>query len=447
MGSFFKLLVTFVLGAALGVFGLKTFLESKGLSLQPPTFNVSVPTSETEDLREAWGEYYAAVEEVRTNFEASPSFTIDQAHRAGTYQVLQAVMAGNLNGLMGGGDGTYPHIRLVLSPSMKLGVDNPDTFYRGATVSNPDGESIYRVWGNRGTASDFLFETFYGPDPNGGIAVFEDEDLVTDAAGNFELFLSASRPEGVDNWMELARDDRRLLLLIRDSFTNWEAETAATLNIERLGEAGVPSPDLTEAALVTQIKDATQVLLRQGQFWPDFSSKLRALGDNKFAPFRSSGTLGILSQYFAPGFYSVAEGEALIVTIPNVEAGYCGLQLANFWAASPDWVNRQTSLSWCNEGAQAHQSADGSYVFVISPDDPGVQNWIDTAGNTQGLLYARIQSPGLALEDAPRPATQLVKISELANYLPADMPRFDAAARADQLRKRQEHARRRYQTW
>jgi len=391
MAGFFKILVTFVLGALVGVFGLKTFLESKGLSLRPPSFNVSAPTSETEDLREAWAEYYAAVEEVRTNFEASPSFAIDEAHRAGTYQVLQAVMAGNLNGLMGGGDGTYPHIRLVLSPSMKLGVDNPDTFYRGATVSNPDGQSVYRVWGNRGTASDFLFELFWGPDPQGAISVFEDEDLVTDAEGNFEIFLSAARPDGAANWMELAQDERHLLLLIRDSFTNWETEEAATLNIERIGEAGVPSPDLTEAALIQQIKNATQVLLRQGQFWPDFSSKLRAFGENRFSPFRVSGKLGILSQYFAPGFYSVGEDEALIVTIPDVEAGYCGLQIANFWAASPDWVNRQTSLSWCNEGAQAYQSEDGSYVFIISPEDPGVQNWIDTAGNTQGTLYARIQ--------------------------------------------------------
>ena len=447
MAGWGKGLAGLIIGVCLGAAGIVGFLRSKGISLRPATLNVSVPTSQTEDLQMAWAEYYAAVDEVRANFEASPSFTIDEAHRAGTYQLLQAIMAGNLNGLMGGGDGTYPHIRLVLSPSMKLGVDNPDTFYRGATVSNASGDNVYRVWGNRGTASDFLFELFYGPDPQGAISVFEDEDLITDADGNFEIFLSATRPEGADNWMELAHDDRNLLLLIRDSFTNWETERAATLNIERLGEAGVASPDLTEAALVQQIKDATQVLLRQGQFWPSFSSNLRAVGDNNFFPFRVSGNIGIISQYFAPGFYSLAEDEALIVTIPDVEAGYCGLQLANFWAASPDWVNRQTSLSWCNTGAQAHQSANGDYVFVVSPQDPGVQNWIDTSGNTQGLLYARIQSPGLSLEASPKPATRLVKIDEISEAVPADMPRFDTAARAEQLRKRQEHARRRYQTW
>ena len=442
MAGWGKGLVGFVLGvglcALLAFFALQKFRDNAQL-------NVTVPTVQTADLQDAWAQYYAAVDEVRTNFEASPAFNIDDAHRAGAYQLLQAIMAGNMNGVIAGGDGSYPHIRLVLSPSMKLGVDNPDTFYRGASVSNPDGEAVYRIWGNRGTATDWLLETFYGPDPNGAIAVFEDEDLVTDADGNFELFLSAKRMG--ENWMELAEDDRVILLMIRDSFTNWETERASSVQIERIGDAGVPSADLTEAALVQQVRDATQILLRQGQFWPEFSEKVRLVGANNFAPWRGSGTLGILSQYFVPGFYSVAEDEALIVTMSDVEAGYCGLQLTNFWAASPDWVNRHTSLSWCNDGSQAYQSEDGSYVFVVSPQDPGVQNWIDTAGNSQGVLYFRIQSPGLPLEDVPKPATQLVKISEVADYLPPDMPRFDAAARAEQLRKRQDHARRRYQTW
>lgn len=438
MAGWMKIVGGFVAGVALS--GLAVW----GVS-QRGKLNETPPTAATADLQAAWATYYEAIDEVRGNFEASDTFKIDDAHRAGTYQLLQSLIAGNTNGLMGGGDGTYPHIRLVLSPWMRLGVDNPDTFYRGATVSNPNGDAVYRVWGNRGTASDFLLEQFYGPDPNGAISVFEDEELVTDADGNFELFLSAERMG--ENWMALPKDDRLILLMFRDSFTNWETETASTLRIERIGEAGVMSPDLTEAALIQQIKDATQVLLRQGQFWPDFSNRLRLLGKNNFSAFRSSGTLGIISQYFAPGYFSIEEDEALLVTIPDVDAGYCGLQLANFWAASPDWVNRQTSLSWCNEGAQAHQSADGNYVFVVSHQDPGVQNWIDPAGNSQGLLYVRIQSARLTLEDAPKPETRLVKLDELGTALPADMPRFDAAARAEQIRKRQVHAHQRYQTW
>ena len=442
MGGFTKVFAGFVLGVGLSAAAAALAVQKFRANAQ---LNVSVPAPEAAQLQEAWAKYYAAIDEVRANFEASKAFKIDDAHRAGAYELLQAIIAGNMNGVIAGRDGSYPHIRLVLSPNMKLGVDNPDTFYRGASVANPDGETVYRVWGDRGTASDWLLELFYGPDPNGAISVFEDEDLITDADGNFELFLSANRMG--ENWMELPEDDRVILLMIRDSFTNWETERAATIEIERVGDAGVPSANLTEADLVQPILDATQILLRQGQFWPQFSENVRLVGANNFAPWQSSGTLGILSQYFVPGFFSVAEDEALIVTMPDVEAGYCGLQLTNFWAASPDWVNRHTSLSWCNEGAQAWQNEDGNYVFVISPQDPGVQNWIETAGNSQGVLYFRIQSPGLALEDVAKPQTKLVKLAELADHLPPDMPRFDAVARAEQLRKRQEHARRRYQTW
>ena len=172
--------------------------------------------------------------------------------------------------------------------------------------------------------------------------------------------------------------------MFRDSFTNWGNEEPSILNIERIGEAGVPSADLVESQLVEQVKNATAVLLRQGQFWPDFSNRLRLIGQNNFSAFRTTGSLGITSQYFAPGFFSLRADEALIVRIDDVEAGYCGFQLTNFWAASPDWPNRQSSLSWCNDGSQAHQSADGSYTFVVAAKDPGVQNWIDTSGC---LLY------------------------------------------------------------
>ena len=296
------------------------------------------PSDATHALRQAWQDYYDAIAEVQTNFLASDSFKIDDAHRAGAYQLLQSLISSNVGGMMGGGNGDYPHIRPVLSPSNKLGVDNPDTFYRGATVTNPNGEYVYRVWGTLGNASDFLLEQFYGPDPQGAISVFEDDDLITDDEGNFEIFLSAQRRG--DNWMELAATDKLITLLIRDSHTNWDEETHATVHIERLGTQGIAPPPLTESDLILPIQTATQILLRQGQFWPDFSNRMRLVGENKFIDFRATESLGIPTQFFSAGFFSLNEEQALLVTIPDVEAAYCGMQLTSFWAASPDWPNR-----------------------------------------------------------------------------------------------------------
>ena len=409
------------------------------------TLKETPPTDDTAALLEAWTDYHAAISGLQDNFLASDSFNIDDAHRAGAVRLMQSIIASNVNGMMGGGDGSWPHIRLLLSPTIKIGVDNPDTLYRAATVSNPGGVHVYRVWGQLGTASDFLLEQFYGPDPRGAISTFEDDDLVTDDQGRFEIFLSAE-PMG-ENWMELAPTDRLLTLIIRDSFTNWETERAATVEVERMGTAGEPSPPLRERDLIRPIRTATAILERQGRFWPDFSSRLRLVGENNFIDFRPTESLGIPTQYFSAGFFSIAGDEALIVTIPDVDAAYCGFQVASFWAASPDWINRQTSLSWCNDGAQALPLSNGAYRFVVSPRDPGVHNWVDTAGLSQGVLYARIQSPRGDDFAPPEVRSELVPLDELEGHLEPGTARVDASARKRAIAARQTHARRRFQAW
>ena len=171
------------------------------------------------------------------------------------------------------------------------------------------------------------------------------------------------------------------------------------------------------------------------------------VGENNFIDFRATESLGIPTQFFSAGFFSIAPDEALIVTIPDVDAAYCGFQVANFWAASPDWINRQTSLSWCNDGAQAAPMPDGGYQFVVSPRDPGVHNWIDTAGLSQGVLYARIQSPKGEDFAPPEVRSELVKLNALEQKLEPATVRVDAQARKRAIAARQAHARRRYQAW
>ncbi|MCY3795248.1 MAG: hypothetical protein OXG51_12870 [Gammaproteobacteria bacterium] len=194
------------------------------------TLKETPPSDDTAAMLEAWADYCAAIANLQDNLLASDSFTIDDAHRAGAIQLMQSIIASNVVGAMGGGDGSYPHIRLLLSPSIKIGVDNPDTLYRAATISNPNGAQAYRVWGRLGTASDFLPEQFYGPDPQGAINIFEDDDLTVGEDGSFEIFLSAERMG--ENWMELAATDRLISLIIRDSFSDWATEQPATVEIE-----------------------------------------------------------------------------------------------------------------------------------------------------------------------------------------------------------------------
>ena len=38
----------------------------------------------------------------------------------------------------------------------------------------------------------------------------------------------------------------------------------------------------------------------------------------------------------------------------------------------------------------AKRNADGTYSFVLCPEDPGVHNWLDTCGMREGMLTLRM---------------------------------------------------------
>src|SRR3546814_18421864 len=57
-------------------------------------------------------------------------------------------------------------------------------------------------------------------------------------------------------------------------------------------------------------------------------------------------------------------------------ADYIGFQITDPWTLRPETVLRISSLN----KTQAKPNPDGSYTYVIALQDPGVANWIDTAG-------------------------------------------------------------------
>ena len=62
-----------------------------------------------------------------------------------------------------------------------------------------------------------------------------------------------------------------------------------------------------------------------------------------------------------------------------------GLSLCDRYWQSIDFAARQSSLNSC----QATLTDDGRFVGVISHDDPGVANWLDPAGHTEGTFAVR----------------------------------------------------------
>lgn len=400
-----------------------------------------------QELEQAWAEFHQTLADVEQQFRNSSIYQRDPQHRIEAYELLAAITNAAMSGAIAGGDGNYPHFRNLLDPGKRVGIDNPDTYYRAANISNKNGDNVYIVTGNRGTTADFLLELFEAANPQGAVSVLDDNHMTFDADGNFTVTLSKNKVPG--NWMELPQQQQDLIIIARYTHANWAAESAGNIKIKRIGSEGVASTPYTAAALTERIKNATSMAKRQGTFWPDFADKISWLPDNKLISFRPTGEIGILGQYNSVGHYDLKDDEALIIKLPEIESDYNGLHTMNYWAASPDWVNKQTSVSWgLNGKAQAYKSADGYYYIVASPKDPGIQDWIDTSSTPTGVLMLRIQT-GVddELITSTTPETTLVKLDELRQHLPADIPAFSAEQRKQQIMLRQEHVAKRYQTW
>lgn len=144
-----------------------------------------------------------------------------------------------------------------------------------------------------------------------------------------------------------------------------------------------------------------------------------------------------------PGFEGKATPpltiEAMLVSFPPCPARYQGFQLGHrWWFHTFDYRCRQSSLN----GAQARLSSDGMYHYVISANDPGVPNWLDTAGHSQALISIRWQ--GLGDQVPVPPTTEIVKLANLRQYFPADEPAISAQQRCEQIAIRQKSVNRRF---
>ena len=118
--------------------------------------------------------------------------------------------------------------QLIQNPG--FGFPNPDTYYVTARL---DPRGTYRIWGQLGSVNQTIFGVYSRTaleGESGARARIRGEDLKTDEAGNFELFVSAEKMEG--NWLPLAGDE--FSMTIYQVFSDWNNERKGRLMIERL---------------------------------------------------------------------------------------------------------------------------------------------------------------------------------------------------------------------
>ena len=104
--------------------------------------------------------------------------------------------------------------------------------------------------------------------------------------------------------------------------------------------------------------------------------------------------------------YLLAPDEALVMTGRWPECAFANVSLWNRYLQTYEYVYRPGGRNRANTTLEA----DGTYRIVIAHEDPGVPNWIDTAGAAFGLVFWRFFLPEGPVET---PQSSVVKVAEL----------------------------------
>jgi hypothetical protein len=259
-------------------------------------------------------------------------------------------------------------------------------------------------------------------------------ELQSSADGTFELFLGGDERPG--NWLCL--EPNAEFVLVRQYFNDWERERPADVIIERIG-AMHPAPPPRTDQIAARLERLCLWLERGGALWERMSKSALDLPPNSinvFLPQDSDQRAGLRGQAYGLGNFHCAPDEAVIIEFTPPGCRHWSVSLANWYWESLDFATRQTSLN----GHQAALDSDGFFRGVIAHEDPGVANWLDTAGHQCGTLTARF----LLADSSPEIRLRTLKQAELAAALPASTPHIDPLARAHALEARWRAVRRRY---
>jgi len=299
----------------------------------------------------------------------------------------------------------YPYFR-AMPELVKMGLDNPDNYYLSAGI-NP--RYRYRIRGNRGSIHYMSFaaqnQNFAARDKiTGGAGHLNDSEIETDAEGNFEII--ASEKEEPGNWLRMNANTKQILL--RQTFLHRDRETPVEVEIECLDSEG-PPPPLDPARVQGGLMGSALYAIGCAQWFADWVIGFRDKAPmNAFhLPDEENHRIlgGDPNIRIWLGLWRLAPDEALVIEATPPKCDYWNFQLGNIWAESLDYKFRNVHV---NSG-QAVLNDDGSFRLVVAHADPGVANWMDTAGHEHGTMCVR----WVRADSYPEPKCRVVKLADL----------------------------------
>ena len=335
-------------------------------------------------------------------------FPADPTGRAEGHRHVTRLLVMALQSHLEFADPDFPAFHRYDDHAVKWGGPNVDNHYLRARI---DPAGTYRIFGDVAGVRELIVSTHEGDLQLGQDAVYAERrlaDLVVGADGRLELFAGGEPRPG--NWLPL--DSRARLVMLRVYVSDWEHDAIGWYGIERLDRAAdLPEP-LDPAAVARSLDAASEWVDRSVTYWRDYllDGPVRRFV-NRLTPPRAApgGSSQIL---YGAGWWELGADEGLLIEVEPPTAEYWSIQLySSPWFESLDVANRLSSYT----GQSAAVDADGVARFVVSAADPGLPNWLDTEGRTEGLVsYRWVWS-----QDAPQPRTRAGRIAEVVASCPA----------------------------
>lgn len=345
------------------------------------------------EIADAVAQYAAAV---RDGWDAlvAPRLPLAPVDLADASRYLAALAEGALTFVYA--DPSAPQLVPWTTPDRRWADNGADSAYWFVPV---DGRHRYRISGTRHDEC-YLSFTLYAGSPGHPERVVRNANHRDLGAG-----------EGEDYELVLEPPDDACYVIARQYFLDPGVSIPASIHVEVLdGPGSEPSGPDAPAARWRTAEAFVRTMTRppSAAAAPAYASaEPNRIGAPAGWRQEEGGGRGTPDQTYALGRYRVGLDEALVMELRLPACTYASVVLWNRFGQSIDARAHRSVLNHCG----METDADGVVRVVVAHRDPGVPNWLDAGGRTQGTVFWRF----LLAEERPGTIdSRLVPFAELS---------------------------------
>ena len=284
-----------------------------------------------------------------------------------------------------------------ITPDRRWADNGRDSMYWMAPV---DGAHRYRVHGTRGDECYLSFTVYEGsPGHPEGVALNVNHLALAAGPGDdYELVLEPP----ADAWY----------VICRQYYLDPDHDAPATLHIEVVDG---PAPTVPDTKVIAARWQGASGFVRAmtrppviGNAPSYASTVVNEIGAPAGWKSEEGGGRGTPDQTYALGRFRLADDDALVM---DVRVPPCAYASAVLWNRFGQSIDTRLHRSTVNHTEMATEP-DGTARLVVAHRDPGVPNWLDTGGRSQGTVFWRF----LLAAEQPEPIrSHVVALADVAN--------------------------------